>query len=109
MDDARAAGAADRPEGRAVNRSARGAEVGVVEYVEKFATELQAKAFDNIEGFEQRVVQVPVPGSTQLRAPRAAESADRVRPKDGGVEPACDLVVLRAATPASILRPDSRR
>src|SRR5437879_10194812 len=81
LHDTRAAGAADDSEGRTVHRGTGGAEIGMIEDVEKLPTKLYPQAFDHVEGLEQRVVQVPVAGRAQLRAAGAAERADGVRPE----------------------------
>src|SRR5262245_24344494 len=85
LDDARTAGVADGSEVRGVDRRGRSAEIGVIEYVEKLASELRAQVFDHVEGFEQRIIQIPLAGRAQLRAPPAAERADSVGSEDGSV------------------------
>ena len=66
----------------------------MVEEVEEFTAKLQPQSFDHGKVLEQRIVHVPVPRSTQLSAPPAADGPDRFDREDAGIEPLRDLLLF---------------
>jgi len=80
------AAAVDLAEGRAVHRSRGSSKIDEVEDVLDFTTQLELQRFVNIEGTEERSIDIPVTRNVKLHGPSVTEQAQRTYARASSID-----------------------